>query len=315
MYLPFVDKISTFLDWAINALKRIGAHLPDELVAFIIHFRVHYQVSVLSVGYVLGSLFVDEITAGTFWLQFLNVTILLFGTATVYNSWQDRDEGPVGGLQSPPKMDPWMRKVALWMQFGGLLLAHWAGIEFTYIYLGSMILLWMYSTRRIRWKALPLRSLLVVGLGVGAASFWMGYYAAGGDKFSIVILTAGLGVACIYISMYTISQLGSIRLNAARGDRTFAIEMGVKDTKRFHTNTFRLGIALIGLPLAIFSWPIGSAFIALGIGLSWHTQPTIRGLAGNPSDNSAISRLRYTVSLTFAMLSLVVMFILQVILV
>lgn len=314
MYLPRVDKFSTLLEWALNALKRIGAYLPDVLVAFIIHFRVHYQVSVLSVGYLLGSLFVDKFTATTFWLQFLNVTILLLGSATVYNSWQDRDEGPVGGLQNPPKMEPWMRRVALWIQFGGLLLAHWAGIEFTYIYLGSMILLWMYSTRRIRWKALPLRSLLVVGLGAGAASFWMGYYAAGGDKFNIVILTAGLGVACIYISMYTISQLGRIRMNAARGDRTFAIEMGVKDTKRFHTNTFRLGIALVALPLLVYSWAVGLAFASLGIGLSWVTQPTIRGLAGNPSDNSAITRLRYTVSLSLAMLSLAVMFILHVIL-
>lgn len=314
MYLPHVETISTILDSALGALRRLGDRLPEDVRSFIVHFRVHYQVFVIAVGYLLGVLFVDDFKPALFWLQFLNVTILLFGTAAVYNSWQDRDEGAVGGLANPPKMQPWMRKVALWMQFGGLLLAHYAGIEFTYIYLASMVLLWMYSTRRIRWKALPFRSLVVVGLGAGAGSYWMGYYAAGGETFSLAVIIAGLGVGMLYLSVYTISQLGIMRLNAARGDRTFAIEMGVKGTKRFHTNSFRLGVALIGLPLTVFLWPVGLAFIALGIGLMIHVNPMVTGLAGDSNDMPVINRLKYTVSLSLTVFTLLVMVVLHVIL-
>lgn len=314
VYLQHVDTINTILDTVLGALRRLGDRLPDDVRSFIVHFRVLYQVFVIAVGYLMGSLFVGDFTPASFWLQYLNVSILLFGTATVYNSWQDRDEGPVGGLKNPPKMQPWMRRVALWMQFGGLLLAHYAGIEFTYIYLACMVLLWMYSTRRIRWKALPIRSLVVVAFGAGAGSFWMGYYAAGGATFSFAVIIAGIGVAMIYLSMYTISQLGKMRLNAARGDRTFAIEMGVKGTKRFHTNSFRIGVALVGLPLVVFSWPVGLVFIALGIGLMYYAKPMVADLAGDTSDMPAINRLKYTVSLSFAVFALIVMIVLHAIL-
>lgn len=314
VYLHDVEMINKILESVLIALRRYGAYLPEDARSFIVHFRIHYQMAVVSVGFLIGSLFVEDFTASTFWFQYLNISILLFGAAAVYNSWQDRDEGSVGGLKNQPSMQPWMRKVALWMQFVGLLLAHYAGIEFTYIFLASMVLLWMYSTKRIRWKALPIRSLVVVGLGAGAASFWMGYYAAGGQTFSIAVILAGIGVGSIYLSMYTLSQLGKIRLNAARGDLTFAIEMGVKKTKRFHANSLRIGIALVGLPLSVAFWPVGIGFLAVGASLALYLKPIITQLTGDAADNFVINRLMYTVSLSFAAYSVLAVVLFRVIL-
>ena len=40
-------------------------------------------------------------------IGFLSVHILLFGGVTVYNSYWDKDTGPIGGLRAPPPLAPW----------------------------------------------------------------------------------------------------------------------------------------------------------------------------------------------------------------
>jgi hypothetical protein len=100
-----------------------------KLWHFILHLRLHYQLFILSGGYLLGGLIADEPLWKQYWLQFLNVHVLLFGGATAFNSYWDRDEGPVGGLRNPPAMERWMRDLSLAMQAAGLLwaaTAYWA---------------------------------------------------------------------------------------------------------------------------------------------------------------------------------------------
>ncbi len=82
----------------------------------------------------------------SFLFQFINVHLLLFGGATAYNSFWDKDEGPIGGLQNPPKMQPWMWSASLILQGVGLLIAIPQGLLYSGIYLGSILFFWLYST-------------------------------------------------------------------------------------------------------------------------------------------------------------------------
>src|SRR5690606_23131385 len=113
-----------------------------------------------------------------------------------------------------------------------------------YLYLLSMVLFWLYSTPRARWKGHPLKSLVAIGISTGSNSFWMGYLAAGGEALDFPVIIAGIGVALIFLSLYPVSQLYQMRADSSRGDRTFAIEYGVHGVRRFYRNTYFLGLLL-----------------------------------------------------------------------
>jgi 4-hydroxybenzoate polyprenyltransferase len=313
VYLLGVIQIDTITESVLNQIRRIGHYMPDDVRSFIVHFRLHYQVFILSGGYLFGALFYEGIEPGMFWLQFLNVAVLLFGTATVYNSWHDNDDGPIGGLKHPPPMQPWMRKVALWMQFGGLLLAHFAGIEFTYLYLTSMIFFWLYSTRRARWKGHPIKSLIAIGISTGSNSFWMGYFAAGGNTFHVDIIIAGIGTALVFLSLYPVSQIYQMRSDSSRGDRTFAIEFGIQGVKRFYSRSYYIGLVLAGIPFTIFMWQVGLLFLVAGVVTGRIVGAKVGALKGDASEYNDVMKTKYMTSLSFVAFILAALFVIHIV--
>lgn len=296
----------------LNKIRRIGHYMPDDVRSFIVHFRLHYQVLILSGGYLFGALFSDGVIGGMFWLQFLNVTVFLFGTATVYNSWHDKDEGPIGGLKHPPPMQPWMRRVALWMQFGGLLQAHYAGIGFTYLYLISMVFFWLYSTRRARWKGHPIKSLFAIGISTGTNSFWMGYFAASGGGFNLEIVVAGIGTALIFLSLYPVSQIYQMHSDSNRGDRTFAIEFGISGVKQFYFRSSYIGLVLAGVPLVLYMWQLGLLFLLAGAVTGRIVGLKVSALKGDTDEYNDVMKTKYMTSLSFVAFILVALFVIHV---
>lgn len=93
--------------------------LMKEIYHFFLHLRIHYQVLLLSGGFLLGGLITDYMNAYNYGFQFLNVHLFLFGGATAYNSYWDKDEGPIGGLKNPPEMKRWMHPVSIGMMLAG----------------------------------------------------------------------------------------------------------------------------------------------------------------------------------------------------
>ncbi|MDZ7807429.1 MAG: hypothetical protein U5K71_09980 [Gracilimonas sp.] len=163
-----------------------------------------------------------EVNWPQFWLQFLNVYVLLFGGATVYNSWWDKDEGPIGGLKSPPKMQPWMWPASMVIQYIGLFWAISVGWNFVIIYAISMLFFWLYSSPITRWKGKPILSLVAIGISTGTNSFFLGYLAAGGYPITWIEDIIAIGVACLILSLYPVSQVYQSDEDMKRGDETFA---------------------------------------------------------------------------------------------
>src|SRR3989344_2119984 len=101
---------------------------------FVLHLRLNYQIFILSGPYLLGVLLSNYFSSLQL-LQYFSVHVLLFGGVTAYNSYFDKDEGPIGGLKNPPKMSPWMLEGAWMLQFIGLLFAFYSGLYFVGLYL------------------------------------------------------------------------------------------------------------------------------------------------------------------------------------
>src|SRR3989344_3962740 len=111
-------------------LKQIGN--------FILHLRLNYNFLILSAPFLLGALYMPKIVdVYNFLYLFVVAYIFLFGGV---NSYFDKDEGPIGGLEKPPKMNKWMLAASWSFQIVGLALSIWSGYIYTALVLMTIFL-------------------------------------------------------------------------------------------------------------------------------------------------------------------------------
>lgn len=269
-----------------------------ELYNFFLHLRLHYQFLILSGGFLLGGFMAGQMETLQFWLQFLNVHILLFGGATAYNSWWDKDEGPIGGLKHPPKMEKWMHGASLGMMFLGLLAAAAAGWMFSLIYFVSLVLFWLYSTPHARWKGRPILSLVAIGISTGFNSVLLGTLAAGGTISPVVLLSA-IGATFILLSLYPVSQIFQMQEDAGRNDITFAIRFGMAGVKRFFAISYVLGAFLLCISVILIH-ALAAAVLFVGILLSGiFVASLIFKMSGDKNEYAIVMKTKFFASLLF----------------
>lgn len=271
-----------------------------EIKHFILHLRLHYQFFILSGGYLLGGLLADQMNTAQFWLQFINVHVLLFGGATAYNSYWDKDKGPIGGLKNPPEMTLWMHRVSLAFMFAGLLWSLTVGLIYSLIFALSLILFWLYSTPHARWKGKPVKSMLVIGISTGTNSVIMGVLAAGGEV-SLQIVLGSIGAALILLSIYPVSQIFQGEEDTLRGDTTFYLKYGLSGIKNCFLILFPAGLLIIFYSLyQSYSVP-AIVFFATGL-LSYLFMITlVLKLKGVTEEYEKVMGLKFFASLSFVL--------------
>lgn len=277
----------------------------SELRAFITHLRLHYQLLILPAGYLLGALYQTlgccGLELGQFFLQFFNVHVLLNGGVTVYNSYYDKDEGPIGGIERPPPLASWTLFASLGLQFFGLFLAAPRGIVFMAIYASTMALSVCYSRRRPRWKGHPILSLVAVGIGTGTNTFLLGYLASGNEPLRPEVIWASLGVAAILLSLYPISQVYQLEADHKNNDRTFAAAFGLRGVRIFYVLAYSSGIALVTYTLFDRSELYAKIFAAVGALGGIGIATLLLRLRGDRSEYKPVMRLKYFASLLFTL--------------
>jgi 4-hydroxybenzoate polyprenyltransferase len=202
---------------------------------------------------------------------FLAFHLFLYTGLTAYNSYFDRDEGPIGGLERPPTVHESLLPLSIAMQELGLLLAIPAGPVFCSIYLVFVCLGVLYSHPRTRWKANLWLSTLVVCGGQGALGFLAGWAAARGDIAAAISLRGALGAASAALTtfgMYPLTQVYQVEEDARRGDRTICVALGPDGGLRISQLVF-LAAAAVSVALAANFYRaadaaiLGFAYVAL----------------------------------------------------
>lgn len=274
---------------------------------FFLHLRWHYQLFILSGGFLLGGFLSDDLNVKWFIIQFLNVHLILFGGATAYNSFWDKDEGPIGGLKNPPKMANWMWMASLLLQMIGLILAIPMGSLFLGIYALSMLLFWLYSSPWTRWKGQPVKSLVAIGISTGFCSVLLGYLAAGNGILPPVVLTAALGCTLILLSLYPVSQIYQQEEDTRRGDQTFAIRYGPKVVKQFFQIGFLAGLILITASIMFYHTYLGVLFGIIGLITGILVRSHLKKLTSREDDYDKVMWIKYGTSMAFVCFLLIVL--------
>lgn len=207
-----------------------AARNPSALATIrtlLIHLRLHFQLLLAPIflwGYFLAGGDLD----GRFWLAFFAFHLFLYGGTTAFNSYYDRDEGPVGGLVNPPPVIQALLPFSLVVQLIGALLAFWVNLTFALLYLSIFAMGFAYSHPATRWKARPIGGLLTVGIGQGILAGLGGWAAANANLAELTPL-AWLGIlaaALVTVGFYPLTQIYQIEEDLQRGDLTFAAWVG-----------------------------------------------------------------------------------------
>ncbi len=170
-------------------------------------------------------------------LTFVALHLFLYPASNGYNSFFDKDEESIGGLEKPPPVDGELYRAALWFDAAALCLGLLVGWRFALALLVYGLVSKAYSWDKIRLKKYPIAGWLVVCFFQGAFTFLMVRQAHGQLLFAELLAPTHLYPALLSTAMllgsYPMTQIYQHREDARRGDLTLSRLLGIRGTFLF----------------------------------------------------------------------------------
>lgn len=175
-------------------------------------------------------------------LVFFILHFLLYPASNAYNSYYDKDEDSIGGLEKPPPVSKQLWYAALGLDALALLLGcllGWVFVVGLFIY---GLISKAYSNDRIRLKKYAVLSWLLASFFQGAFTFVMTYQAMNQlpltDLWHITVLFPAVLTTFLLMGSYPMTQVYQHAEDARRGDMTLSRLLGIKGTFVFTAITF-----------------------------------------------------------------------------
>ncbi len=225
----------------------------------LLHLRIPFSVFLMPV-------FLFALSRGeavdyqrAFW-AFIAIHIFLYPASNAYNSYFDKDEESIGGLEKPPPVSKELYTYALLFDAVALLIAFFAvNFAFTLALLLYGIASKAYSHPAIRIKKYPIGSWLWVAFFQGFFTYLMSVIAienkAPQDLWQWQVLFPATLSSLLIMASYPMTQVYQHAEDARRGDRTLSLMLGINGTFMFSAGAFLLAnAAFIAFLLVCASW-------------------------------------------------------------
>ena len=176
---------------------------------------------------------------------FVALHLLLYPASNGYNSYFDRDEESIGGLEKPPPVSKQLYFTANVLDLLAIFIGLWlAGPLFALMAAIYSLVSRAYSHPAIRLKKYPFVSWWVAGFFQGFFTFAMAYVGITGSSLSQFWQPENVLAACITTLLlwgsYPMTQIYQHNEDARRGDNTLSLMLGVKGTFFFTTAAFTI---------------------------------------------------------------------------
>lgn len=185
----------------------------------------------------------DTITA------FLILHLLIYPSSNGYNSYQDKDEGSIGGLKHPPKVSENLFYATLLLDIAGILLALTVSVYFSVFVLFYVLISRAYSYRKLRLKKYALTGFLTVFLFQGAFTYLMASSAVSAFDPASFFSTGTvlcMSVASLFIgSVYPLTQIYQHEADKKDGVTTISYKLGYTGTFIFSAVMFIAATVLL----------------------------------------------------------------------
>jgi 4-hydroxybenzoate polyprenyltransferase len=256
----------------LNGWRRWGYRLlPGDAFSYLLHMRPAewpIMVAHTALGYVLAVGFGGAARGAWLpqaaWALCLWVVCLNGGTLAI-NSVFDRDEGDIGYLTAPPPIPRYLLAFSVALLAGGQLLAFTLPLAYQIDYAICAGMSVLYSVPPFRLKAVAGADWMINMWGFGTLTPFAGWAATGRpvDLGHALIL---LAFCPLFAGLYPLTQLYQFDEDRRRGDRTFALILGMRAS-------LVVAIACTLGAFALFAWAAavlhsGTWAMALGVALA-----------------------------------------------
>lgn len=181
-------------------------------------------------------------------LVFIILHLMVYPASNGYNSYYDKDEESIGGLETPPPVSKQLLYVSLFIDGTALLLSLLVSYWFALGILLYGLVSKAYSNDTIRLKKMPLLGWLTVGVFQGAFTFFIVYQGVASAEIE-QLLTGKVSYGALLstvllLGSYPMTQIYQHEEDARRGDLTISRMLGIKGTFLFTGAAF--GLATVG---------------------------------------------------------------------
>jgi 1,4-dihydroxy-2-naphthoate octaprenyltransferase len=174
---------------------------------------------------------------------FLIIHVLVYPASNGYNSYVDRDETSIGGLERPPLPTKALFYLTLAMDSCALILSFFfVGWLFACCILAYILASRAYSARQVRLKKYALAGFLIVVIFQGAFTYYMCSIGISKNQFAFSFPHIMLLCACSLqiAGVYPLTQIYQHEADLADGVITLSYRLGYRGTFLFTAFMFAL---------------------------------------------------------------------------
>lgn len=232
------------------------------------HLRFPFSLFLLP-AFLMGWLMVPDAEPERVWQLALVLHLLVYPSSNAFNSWQDRDEGPIGGMERPPQAPDSLR----WWSLGFDVLA--VGLcSFWWWPLGVGVLTYILASRAYSWRKLRLKKypwpgfftvvlfqgpwvMLLCAAYLPEQPFVWEQLAAPGLWYAASALVLG--------GTYPLTQVYQHAADKADGVLSLSAWLGIQGTFRFSAMAFAAAGPFLLLPLWLQANYLALALLILAL--------------------------------------------------
>lgn len=208
--------------------------------------RFHFSLFLLPV-YLFALSQLPDISWPSAIMVFIVLHLLVYPSSNGYNSYVDRDDGPIGGILKPLQPTRQLFHITLVMDLAAVLLSFFLGWVFSLGIVLYILASRAYSSRRVRLKKYPVISFLTVFIFQGALVFYISYQSIfPGTTFNIPILPCIISGLLIG-ALYPLTQIYQHEDDRKDGVETISMLLGKKGSFLFSMILFLTATLLLYL--------------------------------------------------------------------
>ena len=200
---------------------------------------------------------------------FILIHFFVYPASNGYNSYFDKDEKSIGGLEKPPPVNRALFPLVILFDIGSIVYAYWINPIFSGLILIYVLISKAYSYDKIRLKKYAILSTLVVTLFQGFFMFISIQYAFL-KAWDLILKWDNLAIAfcssLFLLGSYPLTQVYQHQEDSERGDKTISLMLGIKGTFLFSSIAFLLG-SLVLVFLFLEQGRTNEIYLFMGFGL------------------------------------------------
>jgi 1,4-dihydroxy-2-naphthoate octaprenyltransferase len=175
-------------------------------------------------------------------LVFIALHFFLYPASNGYNSYFDKDEDSIGGLEKPPPVSKELYYLSLLFDLVALLLGFFISWHFVVMMFIYGLVSKAYSHPAIRLKKMAYTGWFAAGFFQGFFTFLMVYLGLNDLTFSglmnsSILIPAFLTTMLLWGS-YPMTQVYQHQEDSKRGDQTISLKLGIMGTFYFTAGMF-----------------------------------------------------------------------------